>query len=125
MAQRKPRPYGNGRYTEAGFWNFVRSGLRQKYNKWGPKYDVLKEARQASRAKRYKWKYRCAICQELHPNKNVQVDHIVPCGSLRSFSDLPGFVKRLFCEKEGLRVLCKQCHNKVTQEQRKNAASNN
>lgn len=125
MAQRKPRPYGNGRYTESQFWGFIRSGLRYKYNKWGPKYDVLKEARQKSRAKRFKWKYRCSSCGRVYPLKSVSVDHIEPCGSLRSFDDLPGFVKRLFCEKGGLQVLCHKCHDKKTKEDRENAKSNN
>lgn len=42
------------------------------------------------------------------------MDHIEPCGSLRSFDDVGGFVSRLFCEVEGLRVLCVGCHNART-----------
>jgi hypothetical protein len=42
--------------------------------------------------------------------KETQVDHIVECGSLRRFEDLPGFTERLFCEKEGLQILCRRCH---------------
>lgn len=47
--------------------------------------------------------------------KEVQIDHIEPAGSLKGFDDLPGFVERLFCEVDGLQVLCKDgCHNKKT-----------
>jgi 5-methylcytosine-specific restriction endonuclease McrA len=66
--------------------------------------------------KRLKYEYQCSICKEWHPDKNIEVDHLIPAGSLRSGDDLKGFVERLFCEKEGLRVLCKPCHRIVTNE---------
>lgn len=47
--------------------------------------------------------------------KEVEVDHIVPCGTLKCVEDLPGFVTRLFCEADGFQVLCKaNCHSKKT-----------
>jgi len=47
--------------------------------------------------------------------KEIQVDHVEPCGSLKTFEDLPGFVRRLFCEADGLQVLCKaNCHRRKT-----------
>lgn len=55
--------------------------------------------------------YQCSSCLCDFPRKEVQVDHIVEAGSLRSFDDLPGFVERLFVEQEGLTVLCLGCHN--------------
>lgn len=114
----KPRPYGDGHLTEAGFWSFIRSGLRSKSQRWWPVYTVLREARRPSQSAnaRLKWEFMCAICMHWFPQKLVQVDHIIPCGALTSFEDLPGFVRRLFCEKDGLRVLCKVCHNRVTHE---------
>jgi hypothetical protein len=39
------------------------------------------------------------------------VDHIVDVGSLKSFEDLGEWTKRLFCETDGLRVLCTACHD--------------
>jgi hypothetical protein len=54
------------------------------------------------------------MCKRWFPEKETQLDHIVECGSLREFSDLPGFVERLFCESDGFQVLCKGCHNKKT-----------
>lgn len=50
--------------------------------------------------------------------KQTQVDHIKECGSLRAYSDLPGFVERLFCEKDGLQIVCKPCHKEKTNLQR-------
>jgi len=47
-------------------------------------------------------------------DKEVAVDHIIPAGTLRCADDLPQFVERLFCEVDGLQVLCKTCHDKKT-----------
>lgn len=50
--------------------------------------------------------------------KETQIDHINPAGRLKDYSDLPGFVERLFCEADGLRLLCLDCHQKHTNEER-------
>ena len=44
--------------------------------------------------------------------KETNVHHRTPCGSLTCFADLPGFVERLFCEADKLEVICKACHKK-------------
>ena len=64
-------------------------------------------------------RYRCNTCDELFRSSDVQVDHITPCGSLRTFDDLPGFVERMFCEADGFQVLCKECHQLKTNEERR------
>lgn len=46
--------------------------------------------------------------------KHIQVHHLVECGTLKSYSDLPGFVERLFCEAKDLQVICKPCHKNIT-----------
>lgn len=61
--------------------------------------------------RRMKWEFQCQGCQRWFPGKLVEVDHIEPCGSLKSFEDLPGFASRLFCEVDGLQVLCDCCHS--------------
>jgi len=107
-------------WTTAKVMAFLRSGLRSKANRWPPKYQVLNEAKRPYKGpnKRQKYEYKCAICKKWHPQKNVEVDHIVPVGSLTCLDDLPGFVERLFCSKDGLRVVCKPCHKIITKEQR-------
>ena len=65
--------------------------------------------------KRQKFEYLCAHCDKWFPEKKINVDHIVPAGTLKSSSDLPGFVDRLFCEQDNLQVLCEKCHNVKTQ----------
>ena len=59
--------------------------------------------------------YKCALCDSITPK--IQVDHIHPAGSLRSYSDLPTFCERLFCEDvNSLRAVCLECHKRVTKE---------
>lgn len=101
-------------WTDARFWAFVRSGLRAKWVRWPPRYEALRNARRAVKGKRHKWEHKCARCKKWWKQCDVQVDHIVPVGSLRQYSDLDGFVRRLFVPATGLRILCKTCHYKIT-----------
>ena len=118
---KKPKPYGGGRYTKAGYFGFIRSGLRQKSMRWPPKYDVMAAAKRPHKGgdKRRKFDYQCNICKGWFKGTDVSVDHIVPCGSLQCFADLPGFVERLFCEADGLQVACTTCHQNKTNEDKK------
>jgi len=64
--------------------------------------------------------YLCSVCDKLYDRKQVEVNHIIPVGSLKAYSDLPGFCERLFVEDVSLlEVVCKECHLEITQEQRK------
>lgn len=120
MATKTPKIRCSGTMTDAAFFSFIRSGLRQKSQRWKPVYDTKREAQIPYNGtdKRTKFLYVCAICNDAFKGTDVCVDHITPCGSLRSFDDIGGFCERLFCEKEGLRVLCKTCHQVVTNEER-------
>lgn len=114
---RVPRTRAGGEWTEAAFWGFIRSGLRQMSCRWPPKASIAAQrARRPSQSdnKRQKWEYQCSMCSGWFPAKQIEIDHVVPCGSLKSLDDLPGFVDRLFCEPAGLRVLCEECHANVT-----------
>lgn len=113
MAKRKTeKPYNNGTMTNAGFWGMIRSALRQKSRWWKPIAEVKKEARRKYNGpnKRQKWEYKCKHCNEWFMDKNVQVDHIIEAGTLKSKEDVGDFIERLFCESEGFQVLCKPCH---------------
>lgn len=125
---RVERTRAGGEWTTAGYWGFIRSGLRQMSRRWPP---LARQAINAARRKyvgenkRQKWEYQCATCKAWRNRKQVEVDHIVPCGSLRSLDDLPGFVERLFCEPDGLRVLCDTCHALRTRKIKQTEASEN
>jgi hypothetical protein len=108
-----PRTRAGGEWTEAEFWSFLRSGLREKSRRWPPLvrqvFDVVRR-KNRSENRRLKWEYQCRRCEGWFPRNQVEADHVVPCGSLRSFSDLEGFAERLFVEVDGLQVLCADCH---------------
>lgn len=122
-AKRKllPRPRNSGTMTESGFWGGIRSALRQKSRWWKPITEAKNNAKRRYKGpnKRQKWEYLCASCNTYHMGKNINVDHIVPAGTLKCADDLPGFVERLFCEAAGLQVLCSKCHDKKTEQERK------
>ena len=106
----------NMRWTEARYFGFIRSALRSAFMKWPAKH-TAKEKAKVITEEGARWK--CAACKELFLSGQVQVDHIVECGSLKTFDDLPGFVERMFCEAPGFQVLCKTCHKYKTDNMRK------
>jgi 5-methylcytosine-specific restriction endonuclease McrA len=111
-----PRTRNHGRWTESTFWSFIRSSLRQKSRWWIPILEAKKRVKRAYNGpnKRQKFEYKCASCGNFFADKNCQVDHIIPAGTLKCATDLPLFVENLFIEIEGLQVLCTQCHDKKT-----------
>jgi len=117
-----PKTRCDGTMSEAMFWSFIRSALRQKSRWWKPISICKMNARRAYKGdnKRQKYEYQCKKCKTWHAEKNINVDHIIPAGSLNTAQDLPLFVERLFCEQDNLQVLCTDCHNKKTANEKKN-----
>lgn len=116
MPRRVERTRAGGQWTEARYFGFIRSALRAAFMKYPVKHQVKKNCMQLTdEGSRYK----CQGCGELFRSNQVQVDHIEPCGSLKTFDDLPGFVERMFCEADGFQLLCKDCHQSKTNEERK------
>ena len=115
-----PKTRNAGTMTESAFWSFIRSALRQKSRWWKPISQAKLKAKRKYKGpnKRQKFEYQCNICKDWHPDKEINVDHIIPAGTLRCANDLPGFVERLFCEIDNLQVLCNVCHNKKTQNEK-------
>lgn len=124
MGRRVERTRAGGTWTEAKFWGFIRGKLRQGMRTWPVKHQVRVAARRRRMGvKRVMYEYPCEECKGWFPDKQIEVDHIVPAGSLKKFTDLPQFVERLYCEADGLQLLCKPCHQLKTnreREERKN-----
>lgn len=122
-AKRKllPRPRNSGTMTESAFWGGIRSALRQKSRWWKPiaEAKLLARRRYKGPNKRMKWEYKCVKCKLYHRADHINVDHIIPAGTLKCADDLPGFVIRLFCEVKGLQVMCEKCHDEKTLKERK------
>ena len=119
-ANAAPKTRNNGTLTESAFWSFIRSGLRQKSRWWKPITQCKLNAKRDYKGpnKRQKFEYQCNSCKKWFAEKNINVDHVLPAGSLNCANDLPGFVERLFVEVEGLQILCSICHDKKTAKER-------
>jgi 5-methylcytosine-specific restriction endonuclease McrA len=117
-----PKTRNSGTLTESAFWSFIRSTLRQKSRWWKPVSECKQKAKRVYKGtnKRQKFEYQCNHCKNWHAEKNINVDHIIPAGTLTCANDLPGFVERLFCEVDNMQCLCTECHNIKTQNERKN-----
>ncbi len=108
---KKERLYNNGNWT-LGRWNsFVTSILRSGSRRWPPKYETLNGAKTEKKINaktgRLAQHYRCNACQEEFTAKGVEVDHHPHIGPGLDWNE---FINRLFCEADGLQVLCKPCH---------------
>lgn len=111
--QRVPRTRAGGKYTEAGYFGWIRSNLRRAFQKYPVKFQVKQAGRRRSLDGK-RTEYLCNHCGNTFRDKDIQVDHIKPAGSLKSYEDLPAFVENLFCEIDGLQLLCKPCHQVKT-----------
>ncbi len=117
-----PKTRCGGRWTEARFNSFIKSALRGASRKWAPIQDCQKEARVE------RGYYLCAGCKEKVPAtikegrkrvKNIHVDHIVPIIDPNvGFTNWDDCIERMFCEKDNLQVLCKECHDVKCAEER-------
>jgi 5-methylcytosine-specific restriction endonuclease McrA len=115
-----PRERNAGTMTNAMFWSFIRSALRNKSRWWKPITQCRMSARRPYKGtnKRQKFEYQCNQCKNWFPDKQIAVDHKIPAGSLNSGDDLKGFVERLFCEVEHLQCLCSNCHDIKTKDEK-------
>lgn len=111
--------HNGGRWSDGRFRGFITSSLRGAMRRWPPKYEALKDAcvgqKENKKTKRMAKHYECASCHKEFTQPNVEVDHIVPIGSCKTWDE---FINRLFCEKDNLQVLCKPCHKIKTKEEK-------
>jgi len=114
-----------GDWTEARFNSFIKSALRNASQKWPPRNNIKKKAR-VSRGI-----YLCACCGKHVPaslppkegNKrrinNAVVDHIEPViDPAKGHTTWDEVINRMFCEEDGLQVMCHECHTIKTQEEK-------
>lgn len=122
-----PKTRCGGLWTEARFNSFIKSTLRGATRRWGPKSEAKKKAR-VSRGI-----YLCSECGENVPATikndkgrrvdNAIVDHIKPIIDPGvGFTTWDDCIERMFCEVEGLQVMCHKCHIIKSNEERQIAA---
>ena len=110
--------------TEAAYWGKVRSALRKSFAYWKPAQKAVKLAECGTQTNpktgRQKKVYKCAACGTAGFREEMHIDHIDPCGSLRSATDVAPFLERLTCEDSSkYQLLHKDCHQAKTNEGRK------
>lgn len=101
--------------------NQVRAMMRRAWSRDPERYRCIREGRRDYEGpnKRQRFEYQCNMCKEWFKQGDLQVDHIIPCGSFLNYDDIGGFAYRLFFGE--LQKLCKPCHLKKTKEDRENA----
>jgi hypothetical protein len=107
-----------GTWTEAAFWSAFRSYLRRMFRfTWIPAKTALEQSRRPSQhpTRKLKWEHQCKFCHKWFARKEVELDHLEPCGPLNCWEDVEPFVKRLLLENpDDYAVLCKSCHGEKT-----------
>jgi hypothetical protein len=115
-------------WTEAMYFQRIRSALRQAFRFWKPAMIALENAARPYRGpkKQQKKEYQCAECKKWFPRREVEIDHVVECGSLSTYEDIIEFLKRLTPEShEAYKVMCKPCHKKKTEAYKQSKSKSN
>lgn len=119
--QKSKKPKKTAEWSDARWHSFVVSVLRSGTRKYPPKYETLNEAKTEKKTNiktgRLAQHYQCKACQGEFSAKDVQVDHIQDVvDPLVGFIDWDTYIKRMYCGKDNLQVLCVPCHSLKTQE---------
>lgn len=110
---RVARTHNGGTLTESQFWSKIRSALRNASRFWKPAALAKEKVKRVYKGpnKRQKVEYICSKCKLPKKSTEIEMHHKIPCGSLKTFNDLPGFVERLFTEDiNAFEPICKICH---------------
>lgn len=117
----KDKTRNGGEWTESRFQSFIKSTLRAGSRRWPPRFKCLNAAKVGKKINassgRLAEHYRCAGCGKDFPAKEVQVDHINSIVSTDGFTTWDDVIYNLFCEADGLQVLCKPCHSVKSKEE--------
>lgn len=121
MGRRVNKPRAGGIWSESRYFAFIRGALRKAASRYPVKLSIKKKARRKKPEGvegRHVYEFQCKHCTGWFPDKDVEVDHIIPAGTLKTYNDLPRFVELLFCEEDNLQLLCKTCHRAKTKRER-------
>lgn len=113
-------------WTDARKRAFIKGGLRSVSQRWPDKYECLNDAFAGKQICRVSGRlgnhYRCSNCNRDYAARFVQVDHIEPIvDPVVGFVDWNTIIERMFCTKDKLQILCKECHAAKTASERETA----
>jgi 5-methylcytosine-specific restriction endonuclease McrA len=112
-----PKTRGANTLTESEYFSRIRSSLRRAFRWWPPMMLALKKGSRPSQHpnKRIKIEYLCNHCGQWKTRREIEIDHIVECGSLNNYDDIVPFIQRLTAENiNSFQLLCKPCHKEKT-----------
>lgn len=112
--------------TKSSWFSYVRGCIRKAWMRHPAKMEYIKKHRKRipnpNPKGKFKevWGFTCELCGNDFPQKDGQIDHKVPAGSLKDTDDIQGFVERLLyvCE-DTLQYVCKDCHGILTHAEKK------
>ena len=121
FGRKKEKRIANDQWTDGRVKSFIVSVLRAGSRKWPPKYQTLNDACVGVKTNvstgRLAKHFTCRRCKQDFPQKMVEVDHINPVVG-KGFESWDKFISNLFCGKDNLQVLCKECHKRKTKSER-------
>ena len=109
-------------WTESQYWAGVRKALRRLFRfNWLPAKYALEAARRpyVGPNKQQKWEFKCAECEKYFIRKLVELDHIIPCGSLKGLEDRGGFRSVLHPSRQTSMRFARNAMGVKTAEERK------
>lgn len=143
MGKKVERTRNCGTMTEAGFRSWIISGLRKLTQRWKPKSECIKKAKQAAReivennpdkhpelfygtGNVKRGIFLCAGCKTVQEvgkrSSNCRADHIKPICGEEGFTTYDAWIEGAFIEEGGWQCLCKKCDDakqKTEREMRK------
>lgn len=110
-------------WTSGKLRTFITGVLRSGFRKFPAKYETLKSASVGKKVNvktnRIAEHYKCAECKKDYPAKDVNCDHTNPVIDPKvGFVDWDTYIRRMFCGKDNLQVLCTKCHDEKTANER-------
>lgn len=114
MKEKKPKPYPDK--------SIIKGALRRVFARSPMIHSVLADSvHPTAKGPKGGKQYVCSNCKQTYAGNKVAVDHIVPVVPLdQTVQDLDynEMVKRIFCSKNNLQVLCENCHKDKTKKER-------
>ncbi len=108
--------------TQAAYFSWMRGQIRRSLWSRNPIKNYIKRqaAIPAPAGHRAKKVIQCEFCQKYHAQSKIEVDHIIPAGSLKEWADVGPFMERMLNPTGGYRLLCKPCHKTHTYAEKHN-----
>jgi 5-methylcytosine-specific restriction endonuclease McrA len=132
MSETEWKPWENSNVwkSKAEFYSWLRGGIRKSiWTRYPPRNEFKKSnMRNITEEDRLKYNFSklvkrvgtCEMCLDVFTGKELQVDHMIPAGSLNNENDIKGFIQRIACNPEDMRLVCSNCNHVLAYAERMN-----